>query len=236
VTAPLIDIDGVTKAYGGLRPLRVRRLRVGAGERLALSGLDAAAAETLVHLITGASVPDEGAVLVAGRDTREIATDTEWLTSLDRFGIVTRRAVLIEALPLAANLALPMTLAIEPMSHETRVAVERLAAEVGLAGTRLDEKAGALSPHELVRVHLARALATHPQLLLLEHPTADVRETAQSESLGKVLADVAASRQIGWLAITEDDAFAHASGSRSVRLKPATGEVSENAWWKRLVR
>ena len=60
-----------------------------------------------VHLVTGASVPDEGAVKVAGRDTRDIATDTEWLTSLDRFGIVTHRAVLLDGMSVAANLALP---------------------------------------------------------------------------------------------------------------------------------
>ena len=56
---------------------------------MTLSGLDAHAAEMFMHLITGASVPDEGAVVVAGHDTRTIATDTEWLASLDRFGIVT---------------------------------------------------------------------------------------------------------------------------------------------------
>ena len=50
-----------------------------------------------MHLVTGAAVPDEGAVVVAGRDTRDIATDTEWLASLDRFGIVTDRAVLLDA-------------------------------------------------------------------------------------------------------------------------------------------
>jgi len=235
MTSPLVEIEGVTKAFGGLRPLRLQRLKIVPGERLAVAGLDAAAAETLVHLITGASVPDTGTVRVAGRDTREIATDTEWLTSLDRFGIVTRRAVLLEAMTVAANLALPLTLAIDPMSDETRAAVEQLAAAVGLPPERLDGPAASLPAEELVRVHLARALATRPEMLLLEHPTADVREEGASESLGRVLASAAAARGIGWLAITEDEAFAQASESRRVRLKPATGEWSE-AWWKRLVR
>src|SRR5262245_55338547 len=136
---PLIDMAGVTKAYGGLRPLRVKRLQIARGDRVALAGLDARAAETLVNLITGASVPDEGVVLVAGHDTRGIATDTEWLSSLDRFGIVTHRAVLIGKLPIEQNLALPLTLAIDPMSDQTRAAVSALADRVGLARSRLVE-------------------------------------------------------------------------------------------------
>jgi hypothetical protein len=40
-----------------------------------------------VHLVTGAALPDEGVVSIAGRDTRAISTDTEWLRSLDQFGI-----------------------------------------------------------------------------------------------------------------------------------------------------
>src|SRR5262245_11030940 len=104
----LIEIAGVTKKYHGLRPLRLARLTSRQNDRLVLSGFDAAAAEVFVHLITGAAVPDEGTVRVGGRDTREISTDTEWLASLDRFGIVTDRSVLLEGLSAAANLALPL--------------------------------------------------------------------------------------------------------------------------------
>jgi hypothetical protein len=91
---PLIELHGVVKAYQALRPLRIAELVIAATDRLALSGLDAGRPRCSSTSITGASVPDEGSVKVVGRDTRDIATDTEWLTSLDRFGIVTssRRA------------------------------------------------------------------------------------------------------------------------------------------------
>ncbi len=183
---PLIHIEGVTKQYGGLRPLRVRRLMIGARDRVALAGLDGPAAETLVHLVTGASVPDEGVVRVEGRDTREIATDTEWLASLDRFGMVTARAVLIGPLPIEQNLALPLTLSIDPMASDVRATVERLADLVGLARARLTDVASTLSAEELVRVHLARALATRPVLLLLEHPTAGVDEAHLRRTLTSI--------------------------------------------------
>ncbi len=112
---------------------------MGRSDRLALSGFDAAPPRLFVHLVTGAALPDEGDVSVDGHNTRDIATDTEWLASLDRFGIVTERAVLIDALPIAANLALPLTLAIDPMPEDVRASVEALAARVGLRAERLGD-------------------------------------------------------------------------------------------------
>jgi predicted ABC-type transport system involved in lysophospholipase L1 biosynthesis ATPase subunit len=233
--APLIEIAGLSKDVGEPGPLRVRRLTVHAGDRLAISGLTAAAAETLINLITGASVPDEGTVRVAGRDTRDIATDTDWLQSLDRFGIVTHRAVLIGALTIADNLALPLTLSIDPISAETRAAVEVLAHRAGLSPERLGEKASTLTAGELVRVHLARALASEPALLLLEHPTGAVRDRALQDALGRTLADATAASGTGWLALSDDLVFLRAA--RAVRWTiDAEGTLRRSSFWSRIVR
>ena len=131
----LVEIQQVVKSYQSLRPLRIRQLTVSAKDRLNLRGFDAGAAEMFVHLVTGAALPDEGTVRVAGKDTRDIATDTEWLKSLDRFGIVTHRAVLIEPISLASNLALPLTVSIDPMPAPVRERVERLANDAGFDAT-----------------------------------------------------------------------------------------------------
>ena len=228
---PLLDIAGLRKHFGGLRPLRVNALRVARGERVTLRGLDAQAAEMLVLLVTGASVPDEGTVRIAGRDTRAIATDTEWLVSLDVFGMVTGRAVLLDSLPLEANLALPLTLSIDPVAPEVRAAVEALAEEAGLAAEALTQPVGALTEADRVRVHLARALALNPQVLLLEHPTARLTP-AESTAFGRHLAKIGERRALAWLALTEDDAFAAAVGGTRCRLAPGSGDVTpeRKAW------
>jgi predicted ABC-type transport system involved in lysophospholipase L1 biosynthesis ATPase subunit len=230
----IVEVTALSKQYGGLRPLRVRRLVVASGDRIAIGGVDAAAAEALIHLMTGAAVADEGTVAVAGRDTRAIATDTEWLASLDRFGIVTERAVLIDALSIAGNLALPISLSIDPMPDEVRRQVEALATEVGLASDRLDEAAATLTAEERVRVHVARALAPRPEILLLEHPTARVDPPAAGR-LGDALRAIAETRRIGFVALTEDAAFARATGATRLRLVPATGELrpEPTRWWPR---
>jgi ABC-type lipoprotein export system ATPase subunit len=230
-SAPILDVTNLAKHYAGPQPLRVAHLTVRAGDRLTLSGLDAGAAEMFMHLVTGAAVPDEGAVIVGGRDTRAIATDTEWLSSLDRFGIVTDRAVLLDKMSIAANLALPLTVAIDPLADSVRAQVEGLAREVGIAPDRLDQQAASLSADERVRIHLARALAPGPRLLLLEHPTARLADAAASADLGKALRRAADSRGIGWIALTEDRAFARAAGAPRLRLDPATGQLKAMRFW-----
>jgi ABC-type transporter Mla maintaining outer membrane lipid asymmetry ATPase subunit MlaF len=230
---PFLEISGVSKAYQGLRPLRVKRLSVGRGDHFSLFGFDAAAAEVFVNLVTGASVPDEGDICVDGKNTRDISTDTEWLSSLDRFGIVTERAVLLEGMPLAANMALPFTLAIDPMPAEVRAKVEALGAEVGLDPTRLTLPVAALSAEERVRVHFARALGTEPTLMLLEHPTARL-EPASAEAIGRTVQQVAKARSLAWVALTADDYFARGAGGTKLRLTPATGELAPIGFWRRL--
>jgi ABC-type lipoprotein export system ATPase subunit len=233
--APLIEIDNVSKHYGASEPLRIRQLTVRASDRLAVSGLDPGGAETLINLITGASVPDSGTVRIAGGDTRDIATDTEWLQSLDRFGIVTARAVLIGALSIADNLALPLTLSIDPMSHETRTAVEALADRVGLARARLDAKADTLTSDELFRVHLARALAPGPALVLLEHPTMGIVDARLREVLGETLRAATIGGEAGWLAATDDALFTRAAGGTRLTLQPGGRMTRESFWskWRR---
>jgi ABC-type lipoprotein export system ATPase subunit len=173
----------------------------------------------LMHLITGAAVPDAGDVRIAGRSTRDVATDTEWLQSLDRFGLVTARAVLLDGMSVAANLALPLTLAIDPLAPAVRARVEALAGEVGLPSDRLEVKASRLTASERLRVHLARALALRPELLLLEHPTRPLTVEEERRAFGARLREVAAARRLGWLALSDDTAFARASGGRHLRVQ-----------------
>ena len=223
--APIIHIAGLRKQFSGLRPLRINALSVSAGDRITLHGLDAEAAEMLTLLITGASLPDEGTVAICGRDTRDIQTDTEWLTSLDVFGMVTTRAALMDSVALEGNMALPFTLSIDPLLPEVRQAVESLAAEVGLPADLLPAPVHKLGEAERARVHLARALALNPQVLLLEHPTARLTSD-EATAFGRSLAGISERRHQAWLAISEDEAFAAAAGGRRCRLAPASGEIT----------
>ena len=93
MTAAVLEFAGTSKDYRGLRPLRIESLRVGAGEQVAILGLDQMSAEMFINLATGATLPDAGEIRVFGRATSAIADSTDWLATVDRFGIVSERAV-----------------------------------------------------------------------------------------------------------------------------------------------
>lgn len=231
-TAPFFVFDNVVKPFGGAAPLRVARLALAAGDQIVLSGLDALAAEMFMHVLTGAALPEQGTVHLFGRPTHAMATDTDWLAALDHFGLVSNRAVLLEQSTIAQNLALPITLSIDPMAEDVRARVERLAGEVGLAPGRLDAPAGTMTADERMRAHLARAAAPDPEVLLLEHPT--VTLSGGGAAFGETLRALSASRGLSWLAISDDEDFARASGGRSHRLNPSTGDVrAAGGFWRR---
>jgi len=230
---PFISLSGVVKPFGGPEPLRIASLELGTAEHVVLSGLDALAAEMFIHVLTGAALPGAGRIEIFGQSTHDIQTDTAWLASLDRFGLVSNRAVLLDQSTIAQNLALPMTLSIDPMAADVREVVGRLAAEVGLPAARLDALAGTMNPDERMRAHLARAIATDPVVLLLEHPTASLG--AGGAAFGETLRAMSDARTLAWLAISEDEAFARASGGRVLRLNPSTGALHPaGGFWRRM--
>ena len=219
-------LTNVEKRYGGLRPLRVRDLRVAAGRITMLLGFDRPAAEVFVNLITGASLPDSGEVSSLGRPTSAIADSDEWLTFVERFGIVSGRVVLLEAMTVAQNLAISFDLNIEPVEPALMARVAALAAEVGIAANQIEVRVGDAAPLLRSQVYLARALAFDPAVLVLEHPTADL-QPVDAKAFAAIVKDVSAKRGLTTIGLLMDEAFAKATGGRLLTWQPATGEMKE---------
>jgi ABC-type transporter Mla maintaining outer membrane lipid asymmetry ATPase subunit MlaF len=222
---PVLQIRGLVKQYAGLRPLRIRELTVSAAERVSIGGLDAGVGELVVNLVTGASVPDQGDVRVFGQRTSDIPDGDAWLELLERFGIVSPRAVLLEGSTLLQNLAMPFTLQIDPVPAEVVARVEAVAAECGLDPARwLGTRAGELPADVRVLAHLARALALAPDFIVVEHPTVDVSPAAQGP-LAAAMAAACDRRRVATLVLTNDDGFGKAVAPRNLRLDGATGQL-----------
>ncbi len=216
----VLQISQVHKNYQSLRPLRLRELTIAPGERVAISGRYAGAAEVPVNPVSGASLPAQGEVRVTGRLTADIANGDEWLASLDRFGIVSPRGVLLDSATIEQNIAMVFTLMIDPVPPETAKRVRNLAAECGIVD--VTAVTGHTAPEVRARVHLARAVALEPTLVILEHPTAGIAESAR-EPLAKDFAAVTDARRLAALVITQDEAFAKIAADRVLRLEGATG-------------
>ena len=231
---PLIEVRGVSKNYGGLRPLRLAALTVQPGARVAISGLDAPAAEILVNLLTGATLPDEGEIRLFGRPTSAIADADEWLATLDRIGMLSRRAMLADDFTAEQAVAMAFTLSIDPVPDAVAGNVARLAQDAGLNAADLATRLADASPGVKARCRLARALATSPAVLVLEHANALLPEGAAA--FGRRIAEIAGARRMAVLALTADETFASAVAERVFALDAATGQLKARGGWRRWFR
>jgi predicted ABC-type transport system involved in lysophospholipase L1 biosynthesis ATPase subunit len=232
VSEVVLEIAAAQKSYGGLRPLRIQQFTLHRGETVALVGFDHATAEIFVNLATGASLPDAGEVRVFGQSTSSITDADAWLVSLDRFGILSERAVLLDALTALQNLAMPITLEVDSLSDAVRTQVAQLGAEVGLDTADLGRPVAELTPAARVRVRLGRALALNPVVLLAEHPNASIPKD-DVPVFAADFAKVAAARGISAVTLTADRTFASAVAEQVLTLQPATGELKAAAGWRR---
>lgn len=228
----IVQVRGLRKDYGGLRPLRIERLDLHARETVALLGFDRITAEVLVNLLTGATVPDAGEICVFGQSTRAIADGDAWLASLDRFGILSERAVLLDDLTVEQNIAMPFSLELDPIPDAVRSEVGRLAGEVGLARHDLPQRLGALPPASRQRVRLARAVALNPRVLVAEHPNAAV-PADDRPAFAADFAKLVAERRLASLTLTADRTFAAAVAEQVLTLQPTTGELKFASGWRR---
>jgi ABC-type transporter Mla maintaining outer membrane lipid asymmetry ATPase subunit MlaF len=219
---PVLRLTGVRKNYQSLRPLRVDDLTIAARERVAIAGMDGGAAEVLVNLVTGASLPDQGEVSVLDQLTSSISKGDDWLASLDRFGIVSPRGVLLDGVSIEQNIALVFTLAIDPIEPEIAARVAAVARACGIPD--VSRLTGEAAPEIRTRVHLARAVALEPALLILEHPSAGL-EAEAATALAADIVSVTEARGLAALVITRDETFARVVGHRALRLEPATGAL-----------
>jgi putative ABC transport system ATP-binding protein len=231
--APLVEFVGVVKAYQALRPLRIAELRVASGSIVSVSGIDAVAAEVLVNLMTAAVRPDDGEVRLFGTSTAAIDDYEAWLRMLDGLGLLTDRAVLLSQCTVAQNLALPLSLAIDPIQPAVLTQVRELAAEVGIGDDQLDRRVDEARPDVVQRVRLGRALALGPRLLVAEHPSAALPREAVAP-LARDLAAIAARRGLGLLAVSADREFTRALGGTALTLDPVSGVLARPGLLARL--
>lgn len=230
---PAIHIRDLHKDYHALRPLRVRELDVLEGESIALLGFDRAAAEVFVNLLTAATVPGSGRIEIFGRPTVDIQDAATWLSSLDCFGIVSERQVLLDNMTVEENLTMPLTMALHDVDSAVRTKVAAVAEEVGLSSDQLRQSVATLSAGSRLRVRLGRALALEPRILLSEHPNASL-DAGDVGGFAAEYARLVTERGIVSVVLTADAAFASVIAQRVLTLQPATGELEPLSTRRRL--
>ncbi|MNC85514.1 ABC transporter ATP-binding protein YtrE [compost metagenome] len=190
-------------------------------------------AEVFVNLVTGAHLPDTGEIRVFGLPTSDIRDPSEWMSLLDRFGLVSERAVLMDEFTGEQNVAMPLSLEITDMAPDLRRQVRRLAEEASLAPDALAVPTGSLPPAARLRLRLARALALGPQVLLSEHPNAAIPPD-EAAGFAADYSRIVTARALASVVLTADRTFAGAVADDVLVLQPATGELrSSGRGWRR---
>lgn len=174
VDAAISAVD-VCKAFGGSRALAGVSVNLLPGEVHGIAGENGSGKSTLLACLSGAATPDEGRLLVAGKDRA-------WWRSFREAGrhgvmLVSQELTLVPQLSVAANVALAsgrpdgqwlMT------ARRTERAVREVLERVGLGDVDPSERVAALPLHLQQLVEIARALNARPRVLLLDEPTSSL--------------------------------------------------------------
>jgi branched-chain amino acid transport system ATP-binding protein len=181
----VMELEEVGRRYGELRAVDGVSLAVAAGSRHAVIGPNGAGKSTLFHLISGTVRPTSGRVRFAGRDVTRWGPHRRTRLGMGR---TFQHSSLFDGLTASENVAIAAqrTLGhahnlVMPTGYFDGVAArsEELLALVGLDGLG-DVEVGSLSYGHRRQLEVALALATEPNLLLLDEPTAGMsRDEAQ---------------------------------------------------------
>jgi polar amino acid transport system ATP-binding protein len=181
--APVLELRGVTKAYGDRQVLRGIDLAVGEHQAVALIGASGSGKSTLLRCVDLLEDIDEGDVFLDG----EVITDPSCppVAVRRRLGLVFQAFNLFPHMTVLQNVALAPVRAHGTPRPEARERARALLARFGLEG-REDDYPDRLSGGQQQRVAIVRALATRPRALLLD----EVTSALDPELVGEVLAVV----------------------------------------------
>jgi len=174
---PVLEVSGISKRFGGIRAVEDASLTVGAGQIHALIGPNGAGKTTLFNLVSGRFTPDKGTIRLCGKEIQGLGADRICEHGLARSFQITN---LFEGLAIYENLRLSAQAkhpgrfnmwrdadSYEAVNADTRELVRFL----GLEGIET-AKGGDLSYGGQRLVDLGIALASRPQVLLLDEPLA----------------------------------------------------------------
>jgi len=184
----VLSFENVSKNFGALRVTDDLSFEVSKGEALGILGPNGAGKTTVFNLITGGVAPDAGRIIFKGRDITRLAPHKRCRAGVGRSYQV---ALPFEGMTVFENLLVGAMYGGEVLStNEANDRCVGLLVRTGLID-RANRLAGSLTLLDRKRLELARALATEPELLLLDEIAGGLTE-AETHSLVALVNDIRA--------------------------------------------
>lgn len=210
----ILRTEGLRKYFGGLHAVDEVALSVHEGQRRAIIGPNGAGKTTLFNLVSGHLKPDRGAIYLRGQRIDAYSPHRICRLGLSRTFQITS---IFPRLKVSENVCAALLVhearsfnLVYPASRLVRTQTEDLVRLVGLEAAA-GQVSGTLSHGDQKRLELAIALASEPQLLLLDEPTAGISPREKAETMA--LIDTIAREKGLTILFTEHDmdvVFGHA--------------------------
>lgn len=203
-TMNVIRTEGLSKVYEAAVPVRAVNkvdLIVKKGEFTALVGPSGSGKTTLLNMIGGLDAPSEGKVFINETDISGFKKNQLIDFRLNNIGFVFQAYNLIPVLTARENIEFVMLLQ-KQSKEDRRKRVDQLLDEIGLLD-EADRRPNQLSGGQQQRVAVARALASKPQFVLADEPTANLDSKTASRLLD-MMARLNKEEQITFIFSTHD--------------------------------
>lgn len=183
----LVELKNVTRSFRKgdetITPLEDVTLEICDGEFVCLMGPSGTGKSTLLNLIAGIDRPDSGSITVAGTEVNKLSRGQQADWRAANLGYIFQTHNLIPVLTAYENVELP-TLLLKLTPAQRRQRVELALQAVGLTD-RANHYPRQLSGGQEQRVGIARAIVTHPRIVVADEPTGnlDAATSAQIQDL-----------------------------------------------------
>ncbi|MDD6039619.1 MAG: ABC transporter ATP-binding protein [Clostridia bacterium] len=183
----LLEVNSLKKVYttrfGGNRVEALRNVNfsVDLGEYVAIMGESGSGKTTLLNILAALDKPTSGSVKLDGKDLSEISESAMATFRRNNLGFVFQDFNLLDTFTLEDNIYLPLVLAGKPYA-QMRNRLEPIASQLGISNL-LKKYPYEVSGGQKQRAAVARALITHPRILLADEPTGALDSRATDELL-----------------------------------------------------
>lgn len=223
----MIELSGVTKAFGANRVLRGVDLVIPKGQSMVVIGGSGTGKSVLLKCILGLVRPDGGTITLDGEDVTRAERDA----FLSRFGMLFQGGALFDSLKVWENVAFRLMRGPQrrTKAEAREIAVEKLR-RVGLGPATADLFPAELSGGMQKRVGLARAIAANPEIIFFDEPTTGL-DPIMSGVINALIREIVVEMGATAMTITHDMSSVRAIADRVAMLHDGlirwTGPVAE---------